>query len=245
MTYTDDILYTYLAGSLDADTAYSLEADIADDRELEARLMALDPFAAPIKEAFANIPTPERVTALAQTVQFAQPSSMPWLRYAAAAMVGVTIGYSTFAIQPGNGPLLSDWRDQVAAYQVLYVTETVQGISATPEEISAQFSMANTQIGLDLQQAALGKIPTLDLKRAQVLGFKDQPLIQIAFEGSNGTPVALCIIRNDAGAGALEAETLAGLASASWSTDTHSFLLIGGTEQAQITQTASMLIDVF
>lgn len=254
MTYSDRDLLDYLNGTLDEGAAETLEHMLASDPDLEKRLLALDPLFQSVTTAFENYPPDDRLQSLRDrlTVDPAWSAPMPvWKRplsaAVAAGIAGLVAGAALFAgIVTGPAPH-SDWHHQVAAYQALYVPDTVLNIKPTPESLSEQFRIAENAIDLDLNSGVLANLEPLTLKRAQVLGYNGAPLIQIAFSLPDGTPVAFCIIRQNDGEGGTDAKyaEMEGLASATWATDTHGFMLIGGDDEAAIKAIAQRLIVAF
>lgn len=230
MTLTDDMLHSYLAGTAPEPLARAIETAVETDRDLEARLMALDPMAAPTKDVFEMLPNSDRFGALEEILTPAAPTNSAvfgqwWATAAACAVAAVALGWSLWPESP-------DWRMEVARYQALYVTETIEHLNSDPTLLSAQLQRAQDAIGAPLPQEALAGLDGLDLRRAQVLGFEGQELVQIVFSDAQGRPIALCLMQGDDGTlGGME---LAGLASYSWGTGSHQFLLIGGDDQTTI-----------
>lgn len=138
------------------------------------------------------------------------------------------------------------WQMQAALYQALYVAETVAPITATEESAARQLTRAERALARSLPRDALVKVEGLTFKRAQVLAFSGQPLIQVAYAAADGTPFALCIFRQgDGGAdGRLGSEVLAGLASATWSEGDYGYMLIGGGDLDFVAERAAVLATV-
>ena len=131
----------------------------------------------------------------------------------------------------------------VASYQSLYSPQTVAGINLPAPEVQAQLSRLSSVVGADLTD--LPEVAGLDLKRAQLLQFRDKPLVQLVFARADGTPIALCIIAANSGAAtAMQSETLWGMASASWNRGGRAYLLIGGEDTA-ITTTEAMAFETW
>ncbi len=93
------------------------------------------------------------------------------------AAIGVT--WSTWQTQEEG------WRDVVANYQSLYVTETL----AQVDQQRADLKRLSGALGIDL--TALPEVEGLSFKRAQQLGFNGRPLAQLTFLTAEGGPVAL------------------------------------------------------
>ena len=67
----------------------------------------------------------------------------------------------------------------------------------------------------------------MPILRAQILGYDDAPIIQLAYLRGD-TPYAFCITLADGPARTMTQTRREGLATSSWSDGTHDFLLIGG-----------------
>ena len=254
MRYSDKDLHDYLSGTLEKDVTGALEHALTKDAALEKRLLALDPLSETIPEAFDNCPPADRLQSLHQRIASAPAWSAPvpiWKRalpFAAGAGVAGAIAASALFLTVGTGPQPeADWHQQVAAYQALYVPDTVLNIEPTWEGLQRQFREAEAAVGLDLQPEVLVDLEPLTLKRAQILGYRGAPLIQIAFSTPDGTPVAFCILKYDEPSGSTQAAyaEMEGLASATWATDTHGFMLIGGEDGAEIKRIAERLVAAF
>jgi len=90
-----------------------------------------------------------------------------------------------------------------------------------------------------LDSDALADVDNLTLRRAQVLGFEGQPLIQLVYTDPSGKPFALCIM-SDAEGGEGPA-ILAGLATHTWKSKSHGFILVGGDQQSRVDDLAQHL----
>jgi anti-sigma factor RsiW len=236
--YNDETLRRYLGGDLTADDAVAIEAAVAGDADLERRLMALDPFAKPVRDTFAPLPGEDRVAAYAPV---AAPLQKPlreqrWAIVMAACIAGAMIGYGF----SGFAPKPTDWRTEVAHSQALYTTATISTVTSAADEVRNQLAAASEAVGAPLPLATLQNIAGMRLIRAQVLGYNGIPLAQIVFEGPNGTPIALCVLRGG-GNGDMEQSTRQGLASTSWSKAGDAYLLIGGQDQAGIAAAAEII----
>ncbi len=133
------------------------------------------------------------------------------------------------------------WQEFAAIYHALYVNKTLAHIAQTDEAATAELTRVAGVIGRSLDQTALAA-EGLDYKRAQVLGYKGKPLLQLAYLSKIGAPVALCVYKSGTtGRTAVRSEERRGLSAASWSRDGYEYLLIGGEDQALIKATADEL----
>lgn len=243
MSFGDKDLLAYLDG--DMALRDEIEAALAQDAELERRLMALDPMAGPVRAAFEGIPAAGRLPtleALEPTAEVTAPARSGLWKIAAALIVGVGLGAGVVLSRGGDD---LRWQDQVAIYQALYVPETVARLVTDEATLAEQFDQADAALGLTLPRDALSALDGLDLRRAQILGIEDAPLIQIVFANETGAPIAFCILRQNGTASATETETLSGLPVAHWSDGDFGYMLVGELGPDQMSMTAQQLRALF
>jgi len=229
-TFTDEDLTAYLDGEAGADTAARIDAARETDPTLVQQLDALDVNRSHVAGAM------DALLDLAPAYQApaANVTTRPWktpAAIAAALVLGGFIGWS--APKQATDP---SWTEAVASYQALYITETLTGSAGGPEQV-AKLDVLGDRLGLPLSGAeTLGQI---NFRRAQLLGFNGNPLVQIAYLSDEGEPVALCIVARPGEDAAPVSATMMGMASATWQRDGFGYLLIGTDDQALIDQIAS------
>lgn len=116
MTVTDEVLMAYVDGELSPDAAAEVEAAVASDAGLAARLARHRLLAGGLSDAFAGVvdePVPERLTALlgagkvvsldAARARRTAPAWGPWGVIAAGLVAGLVVGVS---LPRGPGPLV-------------------------------------------------------------------------------------------------------------------------------------------
>ena len=121
-------------------------------------------------------------------------------------------------------------------------------VQVKPQSVEVPVPEAITERYLEIREVATGSVITaIELlspknkradsgrtsyveKRAQVLGFRGKPLVQIAYLRNDGTPVALCIIPAGPDAKGVSMGAAEGLDVARWNTPGYGFLLIGGQD---------------
>lgn len=254
MTYSDDMLRAYLLGEATQDVCDGIEQAVETDADLEARLMALDPFATLVADAFESAPADARLaeteTLLAEMQTAPVASNVTWFRPSLAGLAVAAAGVAGFfiataTIQPEPSPELT-WRQQAALYQALYVPETIANLDGSEAVVAEQIARAEGVLSTTLDQNGLSELQGLELKRAQVLAFGDKPLIQIAYAGPNGVPFALCIFRRGADKPdqAVSSAVLSGMAAANWAQGEFAYMLIGGTDNGFVERAAQQLTDV-
>ncbi|WP_299287618.1 hypothetical protein [uncultured Tateyamaria sp.] len=237
--FSDEDLTAYLDGEADDALHAAIDAALETDEALGDRLAGLDIPMGAIKAAYADLLD----NAPAPPVFEAPVANTPRPRFgwgwglstfgtgiAAGLAVAVFTGFGT----PEPAP--RGWVSFVASYQALYTTETLSVADPSADDAAVQLAAVSDALGLDL--AALPQAEGLTFKRAQVLGFKGKPLIQIAYLRDDGTPVALCILPAGPDAQPVNMGQAEGLDIARWNTPGFGFLLIGGTDAAPLAQEA-------
>ncbi|NIZ11855.1 anti-sigma factor [Phaeobacter sp. HF9A] len=223
---SDEDLTAYLDGEADAALSQKIDLALESDPDLPPRLEALMLPMDALKEAFAmERMAPPPMPALPQPRRSVVP-----LRLAASVVLALGIGFSGgYLFQPGQKA--PGWIDVVASYQSLYMTETVEQTTQSPNLVQAALKDFQTRSGVEL--AAATAIDGLDFHRAQVLGFKNKPLMQMAYLGEDGTPFALCVLNTDGADKALTDQMAQGLAVTSWVSDGVGYLVIGGQDPSR------------
>ncbi|MBL1407054.1 MAG: hypothetical protein COC00_013785 [Rhizobiales bacterium] len=146
-------------------------------------------------------------------------------------LLGAGIGsYSTNYSQP-------KWINYVASYQSLYSKNTLAHINQNELEATQELKRVSAAIGRDIALENLKLPDILNYKRAQILNFRGQDLMQITYLSKSGVPIALCIMRFETTGQKPEApqfNTLEGMQSGYWQQGGYQFFLIGGTDDALI-----------
>lgn len=240
MTYTDEDLIAFLDGTASEELAVSIETELAGDTDLEVRLRRLDPLSVPVSDAFSHLEGPaENAVDLPAINPEARAGSLArFLPLVAAALLGAVVAT---ALMPPS-PDAADWRVQVANYQALYGERTVSATQFSSEELAEQTTVAGQEIGL----AGLATVPELanglTHVRTQILQIDGVPLAQIVFRTDDGVPVALCGLPRDSVTAVSEigVGSMSKMRSASFDTDSHSWLLIGGKDSDLIVENAKL-----
>ena len=238
--YKDEVLTAYLDDEVEAEVRDAIDAAVADDTELQDRLASLrfptKYLHAAASELLSAAPPPPEMDTLKKV-----PIVGRGYRQALAAslVVGLIFGAALMSLRH-NPP--DDWMDYVAAYQALYVNETLAGIDLDPEVNASSLDALSATLGLDLRPAPSDE--TLRFKRGQLLGYRGKALVQLAYLNPLGEPVALCIIKSETGTDApISTTTLEGMAAAFWEENGFAFLLIGGTDTATIETAAEGMME--
>lgn len=233
--FSDEELTAFLDGEADNALHAEIEATLETDPALSDQLAALDIPLAPIAEAYeVLLQSAPPMPALPEPAAAPAPRGRWGLglgTFATGLAAGLAVAMFTgFGTSPP--PATRGWVSFVASYQALYTPETLAMANPTADEAALQLAAVSDALGLDL--SSLPAAQGLTFKRAQVLGFRDKPLIQIAFTRADGTPVALCIIPAGPDATPVDMGQSEGLGLARWNTPGFGFLLIGGTDNAPL-----------
>lgn len=233
--YSDDELVAFLDGKLPAGLARAIEQAAGNDPKLAQRLSGLSLDTPALKSAFDGLlaDAPELTRSVATREK--PPGLRPLAQAAAIALAMFAGAYGYHAIR---GPH-ENWQAYAAAYHALYVTETLSPVHNTPQQIATQLRRVSKALNTQLSADDLG-YPGLEFKRAQILGFEDQPLVQLAFLSGGKIPVALCIRASDAKADdAMIATDYANVPGLAWHADGFDYLLLARMEPDQLQRMAT------
>jgi anti-sigma factor RsiW len=242
---TNEELVAYLDDVLDASRRGEIEAALARDERLGARLAALDidkpAIAAALAAAAATAPVERLRARIDEDVARARSRrrvGAQWARIAAALVLGVGLGYAG-AFRMMDDPA-RNWHVAVAEYQALYTTATLASIAGDPTTQRGEVAAVASKLGLPITADAL-QIPGLTFKRAQLLEFNHLPLAQFAYLDPAGVPVALCTTRTGDVDSPIQTGSFRGLAAAFWSKNGYGFIVIGATPAEALQRAAAAL----
>lgn len=231
--FSDAELTAYLDGELDSAARADVEQALSSDPELREQLASLTVPIDTMKDSFnAVLHTAPRIAPLPTNAP--ARGILPPLALAAALALCAVLGVWSFSSDRSRQT--TDWRVAVAEYQVLYVTETLSSADPGPDGGIELLGRMSQVLGHDLLDAR--NSDDLDFRRAQILGFNGQPLIQVAYLADETVPVALCITRVGESDQAVETEFLQGLAASHWVSGGFGYILIGGTDLERIDRIA-------
>ncbi|MCW1751887.1 anti-sigma factor family protein [Rhizobium acaciae] len=251
---SDEDLTAFIDGELTAEEAARIEAIVNEDESTAERLEFLARASLPFEQAFAPLLAEaprEKLEAMLAAIP-AQPSaksnSAPafatrrrFLGALAASLVaGIAIDRAVIGIGRGFSARdeNSEWRAVVADYISLYTAETLAGPAPGREEQAAQLASLDEKLGLSLSPEAIS-LPGIDFRRALLLQYDGKALAQIAYLDPETGPMALCIVKSDAGPKAADLESRKGMNVVYWSSATHAFMLIGHAAAERMSAIAS------
>ncbi|MGO6682290.1 anti-sigma factor family protein [Rhizobium leguminosarum] len=239
---SDEDLTAFIDGELTAEEVARIEAIVKEDESTAERLEFLARASLPFEQAFAPLLAEaprEKLEAMLAAIpaqQSASSASTPafasrrrFLGALAASLVaGIAIDRAVIGISKGLSAKdeNSEWRAVVADYISLYTAETLAGPVPGREDQAAQLASLDEKLGLSLSPEAVS-LPGIDFKRALLLQYDGKALAQIAYLDPEAGPMALCIVKSDAGPKAPDLENRKGMNVVYWSNATHAFMLIG------------------
>lgn len=242
-TFSQEELTGYLDGEIAPDLAEQIRAAAIEDRQLAQRIEDLRIDSQRIKTAMDALlgdapAAPGFLAGEAQATAARRPA--PRYRRIAASLVCLLIG-GLVGVQLGTHQD-ETWQEFAATYHALYVSGTLSHVNRSSTAEIAELQRVSQALGKTIGLGAVSGIERLDYKRAQVLGFEGQPIVQLAFLSKIGAPIALCIKRsvrpsNDA----VHSSTMRGMSAVTWAKDNYEFLLVGGTDRELLEQAAKKL----
>lgn len=235
-SFSDEDLASFLDGEAADALTREIEMALAEDPALTAHVKDLQSaqvaYVAAQEEMLSLAP---EMPDLPASVQGAKSAGFGWAPACCGLAAGLAIAAAvSWSLLADKEP---DWRDVVANYQSLYVTETLSGVSEPQSVSEAKLAELSGVLGLDL--TGLPNVDGLAYRRAQQLGYKGTPLAQLTFLTADGGPVALCVLHvGGQDSTTIEAETLEGMAAFSWVDNGYGVLLIGPTGDQSLPQAA-------
>jgi anti-sigma factor RsiW len=113
-------------------------------------------------------------------------------------------------------------------------------LNADPALIAQQVQFAATALGRTVKVDNL-QVIGLEFKRAQVLAFERQPLIQFAYRNREQTTIAFYAMRTQAPDEPVHISVINGLATAFWNRAGYGYMVISGTDESAIQALAQTL----
>ena len=263
----DSELIAFLDGNVQPAEGAALQARIASDAKLKARLSMLARGSRPFKEAFDAVldsaPKARLATRLDAELRRheavgrrAQGKRRAALAAVAAGLtllvIGIGAGYSLrFAGKPFSRPeiaqeadILDAWLQIVASNHALYTRDSlaVIGPDATPSD--GDLEAIGTRLGVDLSKAR-GALSGGDLKEARLLEFHGVPFVRLVYLDADYGPVAFCIFAGDQDDERLEKSVREGMNLVYWVGEGLGFMLIGRVPMPDLETLAQTLTRQF
>jgi anti-sigma factor RsiW len=242
---SDEQLVAYLDDQLDTDQRSRIDAAIAEDSVLNLRLQWLARSNLPFREAYDEVTQQaplDRLHAMLETLPSpARPAmSRRWFLAAAAGLVVSGVVADRLFLGWQSSQPKNSWRGLVADYMALYVPQTLEHLPSDEATQRAQLRTIDARLGLSLLPAQLS-LPSLELKRAQILEYDGMPIAQITYLDPAHGPMALCITRSNSGSRHFAHERRHGMNVVYWADMEHAWMLIGHNPAAELEQMAKLI----
>ena len=238
----DELLTAYLDSELSEEETKMVEDALIQDRSIQSRLEKLELNKADIKTSLdAILPNAPQMPEL-QQIRAPQKKARRFSSVALAASLALGIISGAWLFDGtkfrlfNNEPTL-EWKIAIANYQMLYVPETLTDSTINKDQLTKKLKSLSDGLGRELVGA--DNVKTLKFYRAQMLGFKGAPLVQLVYMAEDGTPIAICVTKVDETNYEPKSELIKGLASSHWVDDKYGFLVIGGTDLSFVQNIAS------
>jgi len=236
--YQDNELTAYLDGELSQAKQADIAQQISEDPVLRARTNQLSVSKAQLEDAFNSLldQAPKLNLPQQQANSFSQYAIWPAL--AACLVLTFALGWGSASLQSPE----KDWHGYVAAYQALYVNQTLADVNADESQLKTELARGSRLLGKTFRLEDISQLPQLDYKRAQILGFEGKAILQMTFLNGLGDPIALCIMRSDSDMQkTITVQAMENMASAVWSHSGYSYMLIGGNDEQLIRELAETI----
>src|SRR5665213_1928008 len=238
----DGMLTAYLDGELGVAERAALEERFMREPALKVRLDLLGrggrAFGPAYDALLAAAPSAHLQGMFAELAAARGPAPMrrrPWRALAAAVVLliaGGLIGYlASGALAPRAEP--PGWRQVVAEYQGLTISETLAAIPNNPQVLAEELTAIGGALTLDLSPDKL-TLPDAALKRADLFRFKDKPLVQLAYLTADSGPISFCIIANGRPDAGRAFEVREGFNVVYWNDAGRGYMLIGNAPRAAL-----------
>ncbi len=236
--FSDEELTSYLDGEKKHGPYQEIEQALKTDKALQLRLGELKIGHLNISQSMDGL---LKNAPLSPELNIENTANItPWIkRFLLASCAASIMLFSGIVGYSVSDRQMDSWREYVAAYHYLYITNTLTNIDSTETLVRDELTRVGAAIGKNLSFASLKNFSGLDYKRSQILGFEGKPLAQMTFLSKMGTPIALCVIRSGTHSEEVISNmTMEGMASAAWSKDGYEYLIIGGKDKALIDEAA-------
>lgn len=253
IAFNDGQVLQYVDGNMDADTAKCVTAAMNSDAELRQRINAMRASMLPYSAAYKNQSPPPLPESIRQSVNTwsrvardaprrdHKTANRIWHIVAVSGAIGLSflMGFATSKLAENTthfnaaqlGANLTEasdiaWAQRVVDYQSLYVENTVGSIKVDRRKASELLATLSASAQLsshipDLTQFGYSFV------RAQELGYKNKPLVQLVYKGVGKKPLALCFMPSEGQAQkSLRLAQHEELGSASWRLPDQRFVLI-------------------
>lgn len=213
MIIDETTLRAYVDGELSPQERARIEAVVSNNEDVRMQVQALQASCLPYRAAFESLQTAaippaltRQIDALSAVAHYPNMARMPrraWLRLTAGSGMGLAAAFTTglffkasWFFETDEDKMFGPWVHAIASYQALYVRETVDKTPESFENLTKVLAGFRSQLLAPMQALSVPDLSTagLSFKRAQLLGYGDRPLLQIAYLPVSGKPTALCVL---------------------------------------------------
>ena len=258
-TPRDEDLVAYLDDELSLKERAWVEAAMATNEHVAARVLALSRATVGLREAFdpllleapmarmlASLGEPPTGVLATPTRGKAKDARLSRRLMIAASIVLVALGAigDHVAMSPRlTAPGAADsghWRDIVASYVRLYTPDTFANLRDDSALRARELASVGQAVGLHLEPGMVD-LADIDLKQAQILRYDQTPLAEINYLDPHFGPMSLCVVPSNRPAAAPQSEVRRGLNVSYWNDGRHGFMIIGAAPAANLSGIAKTL----
>ncbi len=192
----DSFLVAYIDGALQPAMAAEVEARIAEDAELAARVRLLRLSTDQLKESFeADLFVPDRVRRNAiKALQAGRFVRLATIAMSVAAALVFAVAAGTFELSGRGNPAaegLDYFLQEVSEYHAVYEKETTHLVEVPASQVAEIHSWLGARIGFPLSIPDL-RSQGLQLMGARLLVVDERPVAQLMYTDATGARIALC-----------------------------------------------------
>jgi anti-sigma factor RsiW len=245
-TPQDVDLVRYLDATMSDGERRALDARLAVEPDLRDRLATLAAGGRPFLQSFEGLLAEAPVVRLAAALpgprgtapSFSLRGLAAWARrprlaalaaalavFAVGAAAGV-VGAVRLAPEQVAESDLDNWRDMVAEYFPLTTSQSLEALPRDAATIASDLARVGERLNMQLDSDRVA-LPGRELSRVILYHVDGTPLAQIAYLDPESGPIAFCILAGSEGASPLALERRREMNMAEWSSDEHSFIVVG------------------
>lgn len=246
MDITEMTLLAYADGELEPAEAAAVEKALESDEERLQQVQALRASRLPYRQAFEAQQLPdvpvqlrERVDSWLALIREPSPERPTIRRRWWGIGAGLAASFAAGLWMPAPMRLNKDsfedqpWVQAVVRYQALYVRETFDRVSDSPERARSLLAAFAAHGGVrvavpDLRSAGLA------FRRIQRLSVGEEPLIQMEYLPANGKPISLCVLAMPRSDVTLVTRRVDGLGVSTWRRNGLEFAMLADMPIAQM-----------
>ena len=172
-----------------------------------------------------------------------QPASRRWRVALLAASVALMLIAALGGLWLGRmlSHPVTNWREAVAIYHMLYSRDTLAPFRPASREIRAIEKQLSAGAGLPIRIPDLSA-QGLRFARGQLLRFSGKALVQLAYLSDDGKPVALCFLADQAAPRPPASERRHGMTVVHWVRDGTPTMLIGALPEKRLLALARIVL---